>query len=117
MGIITIEVPLEIREDYTVESEGKAKELITRVRGLATKKRKKKLRDLSDVVGIWTDRPESADQISRELREKSNSRGKRDDRGLDAALDAVIGMWSYRQESTEEIARKLRAGWTRSNGE
>ncbi len=72
MGVITIEVPQKVRKNYQIASEKKAKELIDSLDLLEPKK--KKLRDLSDVVGIWADRTESAEEIARELRRKSNLR-------------------------------------------
>lgn len=69
MGVITVEVPMPIDEDYTIESRLKAKKLIDSLRELGVKKKR---RDLSDVVGIWADRKESAEEIARELRRKSN---------------------------------------------
>jgi len=73
MGVITVEVPQRIKENYRIDSEFKAKELIANLDRLGTKK---KLRDLSDIVGLWADRNESAEEIARELRRKSNSRLK-----------------------------------------
>jgi hypothetical protein len=69
MGVITIEVPQKIQETYKIDSEKKAKEIIDSLGRLA---RKKKLRDLGDVVGLWADRTESAQEIARELRQRSN---------------------------------------------
>jgi len=73
MGVITVEVPQRIKENYRIDSEVKAKELIDSLDRLGTKK---KLRDLSDIVGLWADRKESSDEIARKLRRKSNSRMK-----------------------------------------
>ncbi len=70
MGVITIEVPQRVSKKYQIDSEKKAKELIESLDKMSPQK--KKLRDLSDVVGIWADRIESAEEIARELRRKSN---------------------------------------------
>lgn len=114
MGLITIEVPQRVTKTYQIASEKKAKELIDNLDKM--KQKKGKIRDLSDVFGIWADRPESAEEIARKLRKSSNQRKEQKKDDLNSALDAVIGMWSYRKESTEEIAERLRAGWNRKNG-
>ncbi len=71
MGLITIKVPQQVRKTYQIASEKKAKQLIERLDSIDEKR---KLRDLSDVVGIWEDRPKSAEEIARELRSASNLR-------------------------------------------
>lgn len=73
MGVITIEVPQPVRTTYRIDSEEKARDVIEDLDKVATKK---KYVDLSDVLGIWADRPESGEEIARELRKKSNSRVK-----------------------------------------
>lgn len=105
MGLITIEVPQRVTKKYQIASEKKAKELIDSLDKM--KPKKEKGRDLSDAVGLWAARSESAEEIARKLRKSNN---------LDSALDAVVGMWSYRKESTQKIAEELRDGWNRKNG-
>jgi hypothetical protein len=73
MGVITIEIPQKVKKSYKIESADSAKSIIDQ---LDRDAQKKKYVDLSDVVGIWADRPESAEEIARELRRKSNSRQK-----------------------------------------
>ena len=73
MGVITVEVPQRIKQNYRIDSKIKAEELIDSLDRLGTKK---KILDLSDIVGLWADRKESGEEISRELRRKSNSRVK-----------------------------------------
>lgn len=71
MGVITIDVPQKLSRRFQIASEKKAKELIENLEKM--KAEKKKLRDLSDVVGIWSNRNESAADISRHLRLKNNT--------------------------------------------
>lgn len=68
MGVITVEVPQSVEETYTIKSEAKAARIIETVREAG----KRKKRGLSALVGIWSDRTESAEEIARELRRKSN---------------------------------------------
>lgn len=70
MGVIMIEVPQRVSKKYQIDSEKKAKELIESLDKINPQKNK--LRDLSDVVGIWADRSESAEKIALDLRKKSN---------------------------------------------
>ncbi len=73
MGVITIEVPQQVRTTYQIDSEDSAQDLIE---GLEKVAKKKKNIDLSDVFGIWADRWETRDEIARDLRKRSNSRAK-----------------------------------------
>lgn len=73
MGVITIEVPQRVKRSYRIESEDSAKDVMKRLEKVA---KKSKLVDLTSVFGIWSDRTESAEEISAELRKKSNSRVK-----------------------------------------
>jgi hypothetical protein len=73
MGVITIEVPQRVKMTYRINSKESANEVIEKLDQVTKKGRNV---DLSDVLGIWADRPESAEEIARELRRKSNSRVK-----------------------------------------
>ncbi len=75
MGLITIEIPQKIKRTYRIASKNQAREILNNLDRLESKK---KLRDLSDVVGIWAYRKESAEEIARELRSKSNMRRRAD---------------------------------------
>lgn len=75
MGLITIEIPQKIKRTYRIASKNQAREILNNLDRLEPKK---KLRDLSDVVGIWAYRKESAEEIARELRGKSNMRRRAD---------------------------------------
>lgn len=70
MGVITIEVPQKIEKKYTIRSKAMAQKVLDSLDSLEPRK----LRDLSDVVGIWSDRKQSADELARELRRMSNLR-------------------------------------------
>lgn len=77
MGVITIEIPQKVTKNYRLVSEVSARGVIENLDKLVGKRNGKKNKDgidLSDVIGIWADRSESADEIARELRRKSNSR-------------------------------------------
>lgn len=62
-----------MKRSYLIESPDSARDVIKRLDQVA---KKGKYVDLSSVVGIWADRPESGDEIARKLRAKSNSREK-----------------------------------------
>ena len=71
MGQIPIEIPQRVKRTYRIVSEDSAKDVID---GLDRLVKKANRVDLSDIVGIWADREESAEEIVRELRRKSNTR-------------------------------------------
>ena len=73
MGVITIEVPQRVKRDYRIDSKDSAREIIERLDKVA---KQAKHIDLSSVLGIWADRPETSEKIARDLRKKSNSREK-----------------------------------------
>ena len=74
MGVITIEIPQGVKRTYQISSESKAKKLIDSLDQM--KAEPKRLRNLEDIVGIWADRTESAEDIARDLRRRSNSTRK-----------------------------------------
>lgn len=73
MGVITIEVPQKVKKVYRLVSEDSAKDVMEKLDKLVKKANRS---DLTSVVGIWADRTESAEEIARDLRKKSNSRIK-----------------------------------------
>lgn len=73
MGQITIEVPQKVQKTYRLVSEDSARGVIDELDKLVKKANHV---DLSDLVGLWADRSETAAEISRDLRKKSNSRSK-----------------------------------------
>lgn len=73
MGQITIEIPQRMKKSYRIDSVDSARDVIKRLEQVT---KNEKFVDLSSVFGIWAARPESRDEIARELRKKSNSRTK-----------------------------------------
>ena len=65
MGVITIEVPQSMKKVYRIVSEDSARDVIDELDRLVKKANHV---DLSDIVGIWADREESAEEIARKLR-------------------------------------------------
>ena len=78
MGLITIEIPQRIKRTYRVSSEISGKAVISGVEKLVksaenddSKLVQKKV-SLEGLVGLWADRPESANEIAHDLRKKNN---------------------------------------------
>ena len=71
MGQITIEVPQKLNRTYRIVSEVSAKEVLDKLDVMVTKANHVKKTGL---LGLWADREESAEEIARELRSKSNNR-------------------------------------------
>ncbi len=71
MGVITIEVPQKVTKSYRLVSEESARGVIENLDMLVGKRNGKKNKDgidLSDIVGIWANREESAEEIALKLR-------------------------------------------------
>lgn len=83
MGVITIEVPQSVKKTYRISSEESGKAVISGVEKLVRSaangdsKLPGKTVSLKGLVGLWADRPESAEEIAREIRRK-NSRIRND---------------------------------------
>lgn len=71
MGQITIEIPQKISKTYRIVSEGSAIEIISNIEILVTKENS--LED-DEILGLWSDREESVEEIAKDLRSKSNNR-------------------------------------------
>jgi L-lactate utilization protein LutB len=71
MGQITIEVPQKLNKTYRIISEDSAKEVLDKLEVMVKKANHVKKKGL---LGLWADREESAEEIARELRRKSNNR-------------------------------------------
>jgi len=56
MGVITIEVPQEMKKAYRIVSEDSARDVIDELDRLVKKANRV---DLSEIVGLWADRHES----------------------------------------------------------
>ena len=71
MGQNTIEIPQKISRKYRIASETVARKMLSEIENLV--KEENPVED-DGILGLWADRPESAEEIARELRRKSNNR-------------------------------------------
>ena len=71
MGQITIEVPQKISKTYRIVSEDSAEQIISNIEILVTKENSV---EEDEILGLWSDREESVEEIAKELRSKSNIR-------------------------------------------
>ncbi len=71
MGQITIEIPQSVNRNYRFVSESSAKKVLSNLEHLAREEN-----DVADdeILGLWSDRKETAEEIAKELRRKSNDR-------------------------------------------
>lgn len=71
MGQITIEIPQRVKRVYRIVSEESAKNVLDKLDSLV-----KEANHVGEnsILGLWADREESAEEIARDLRKKSNSR-------------------------------------------
>jgi len=76
MGQITIEIPQSVNRNYRIVSESSAKKVLSNLELLV-----KKENDIADdeILGLWADRKETAEEIAKELRRKSNDRSLKND--------------------------------------
>jgi len=76
MGQITIEIPQSVNRNYRIVSESSAKEVLSNLEHLV-----KKENDIADneILGLWSDRKESVEEIAKQLRRKSNDRSLKND--------------------------------------
>lgn len=69
MGSLTIEIPLKINRTFRVEDEREAERLVRELENMNKKKNA-----FDDVLGIWAGREEKEEDLTEELRRKSNLR-------------------------------------------
>ena len=69
MGSLTIEIPLKINRTFRVEDERDAEKLLRELENLNKKKSA-----FDDVLGIWSERTETEEDLTEDLRRKSNLR-------------------------------------------
>lgn len=69
MGSLTIEIPLKINRTFRVENEQDARKLLRELEKLNEKKSA-----FDDVLGIWANRDEKEEELTENLRRKSNLR-------------------------------------------
>jgi hypothetical protein len=65
MGEITIEIPQNLNRTYRIVSESSAKKVLSDLEQLV--KRENTIED-DEILGLWTDREESVEEIARNLR-------------------------------------------------
>lgn len=83
MGQIVVEIPQKINRNYKFETLEQGEELLHSVENLVEKSGKRKTssiipprrhslkKDSDEVLGVWADRQESAEELAREIREKN----------------------------------------------
>ena len=76
MGVITIEIPQGVNRKYRIVSESSAKEVLSKLDNLLKKENKI---DDDEILGLWADREDTAEEIARNLRRKTNDRTLRND--------------------------------------
>ncbi len=69
MGSLTIEIPLKINRTFRVEDKQDAEKLLRELENLNKKKSA-----FDDVLGIWAEREEKEEDLTENLRRKSNLR-------------------------------------------
>ncbi len=69
MGSLTIEIPLKINRTFRVEDKRDAEKLLRELENLNKKKSA-----FDDVLGIWAEREEKEEELTENLRRKSNLR-------------------------------------------
>ena len=81
MGVLTIEIPQEISRSFRVDDSAFSAQIIDELETHAAGKyssnvrlprRTDRVAALREVLGIWADRPESADEIAKRLRGRNN---------------------------------------------
>jgi hypothetical protein len=76
MGQITIEIPQKVNRKYRLVSKSSAKEVLSQLEILV--KNENQVSD-DEILGLWADRKDSAEEIARSLREKTNHRSVEND--------------------------------------
>lgn len=69
MGSLTIEIPLKVNQKFRVEDKKFATKLL---RELENQGKNKGVFD--DVLGIWANREKTSEELTKDLRQKSNKR-------------------------------------------
>lgn len=71
MGQITIEIPQKVNRKYRLVSKDSATEVMSQIETLVKNENRV---DDDEILGLWADREESAEEIARALRRKTNDR-------------------------------------------
>lgn len=89
MGQLVLEIPQNVNRTFRIESEKRAAEILEQLEASDEKRSKfeklvasgaiqlptSKFSDEDDeVLGIWADRPESAQEIARRIRDRNNGK-------------------------------------------
>ncbi|CAN5332952.1 hypothetical protein BH20ACI1_BH20ACI1_14120 [soil metagenome] len=69
MGSLTIEIPLKVNRSFRVEDKKTAEKLLRELEEINQKKSA-----FDDVLGIWAERDEKEEDLTKSLRRKSNLR-------------------------------------------
>ena len=71
MGQITIEIPQKTNKTYRLVTEDSAKRIISNIEIEVTKENSV---EEDEILGLWSDRKASVEEIAKDLRSKSNDR-------------------------------------------
>ncbi len=86
MGQVTIKIPQNVNRTFQVNDAEFGARLLQNLEDFEKKTKSEKMsaiipprrnslkEDLAEVVGIWADREESADEIARNIRDKNNGK-------------------------------------------
>ncbi len=86
MGQVVIELPQDVKRFYQIESVEFGEEILQNLEEMERKmkspenpaiippRRNSLKEDLAEAFGIWKDRPESAEEISRKIRDRNNGK-------------------------------------------
>ena len=123
MGQVHIEIPQEVNRSYQVDDSAFGKRLLDDLEkyyksdetsDIIPPKRDSMTEDGDAILGIWSDRPESAEEIARSIRD-GNKGEELETISLEYPYDLddvdeteAIGIWADREESAQEIARTIR---------
>ena len=79
MGQITIEIPQNISRTFRIQaSDDSIKQILSELEKLAGSENSSMTNEPDEVLGIWADREESADEIARKLRRSWDRTAKND---------------------------------------
>ncbi len=84
MGVLTIEIPQEVTKSFRLDDAEFSAQIMDELElhemnkypsNVLPPRRNDRKEALNEIVGIWADRPESADEIARQLRRRNNGLG------------------------------------------
>ncbi len=83
MGQVLIEIPQNVRRNFRVKSAEYGEQLLKELEentdtinnpAVIPPRRNSLKEDLAAVIGIWKDRPETAEEIARQIRDRNNGK-------------------------------------------